>query len=140
MKKVLIDSSDIIDAKYKIVPPITGIYFLILNTDIVYVGQSTDVEFRVHSHRRRGEKVFDSFYCVSCDPEKLDILEAEYIVQFNPRYNTSPPSFKSPWRSLGALKNTLNIGLVQLKRYIKEKNIPDTNGWYNIDDFSEMIL
>lgn len=64
----------------------TGIYFLILNQEVVYVGQSVDVLGRISRHKREG-KEFDSYSYVLCSPENLNTLEAQYITAFMPWLN-----------------------------------------------------
>lgn len=64
----------------------TGIYFLILNQEVVYVGQSVDVLGRISRHKREG-KQFDSYSYILCAPEKLNTLEAQYITAFMPWLN-----------------------------------------------------
>lgn len=63
----------------------SGIYFLIKNSEIVYVGQSVDVYSRMACHRR--EKEFDRFHIIPCEKEHLLEIEAKYIAKFNPKLN-----------------------------------------------------
>lgn len=65
----------------------SGIYFLVLNARIVYVGQSMDVWQRVQQHRITGRR-FDSFAWVPCPLHDLDRLEAHCISKFVPEQNT----------------------------------------------------
>ena len=62
-----------------------GIYFLIKNDAIVYVGQSTNIFNRVGDHE--GVKDFDRFTYVECEKNDLTILETKYINNFKPKYN-----------------------------------------------------
>lgn len=65
-----------------------GVYFLIKNNEIVYVGQSTDIFSRISVHRKT--KDFDSYNYIlfpEVSDEKLNNLEAEYIGKFTPKYN-----------------------------------------------------
>lgn len=64
----------------------TGIYFLIFQQDVVYVGQSIDVLGRISRHKREG-KEFDSYSYILCQPEKLNELESAYIASFMPWLN-----------------------------------------------------
>jgi hypothetical protein len=66
----------------------TGIYFLILNNEVVYVGQSIDLLGRVSRHIRDGKR-FDSYAFLSAPKEKLDELERKYIRAFVPVDNIS---------------------------------------------------
>lgn len=65
-----------------------GIYFLILNNHVVYVGQSRhSIHARIKSHLR--EKTFDRYFILPCEPEDLDYLETKYIAEHTPVYNRS---------------------------------------------------
>lgn len=64
----------------------TGIYFLVLNREIVYIGQSVDILHRISRHRREGRE-FDSYSYLLCDQSKLDELEEKYIVALMPWQN-----------------------------------------------------
>jgi hypothetical protein len=74
-----------------------GIYFLIANDDIVYVGQSVNVHSRVAKHFALGLHVFDSYTYVLCSRRDLDALEAVYIQKFKPTLNCSYP-YKTVFR------------------------------------------
>lgn len=80
-----------------------GVYALIYQGKVVYVGQSTTVYARIARHRsdmkrrlRRSLRlndptfviVFDSVWVRICKPEHLDYLEVQYINQFKPEGNT----------------------------------------------------
>lgn len=64
----------------------SGVYFLISNGEVCYVGQSVDVLHRLARHRREG-RVFDSFNVITCDREAMDELESLYISAFMPPNN-----------------------------------------------------
>lgn len=67
----------------------TGIYFLIRDLEVVYVGQSaTDILGRIAKHRRDGRE-FDSFSYMRCDIEDIDAMEEKYILALMPRENYS---------------------------------------------------
>lgn len=63
-----------------------GIYFLIRDHEIRYVGQCSNLINRLDRHRRNGKK-FDSFSFIPCSPEHLDELESAYISLLMPREN-----------------------------------------------------
>lgn len=67
-------------------PTEPGIYFLVSNGEIVYVGQSVTPVRRLGDHSR--DKVFDSVAFVP-HPKgpKLNYLEHSYIRKFKPKYN-----------------------------------------------------
>lgn len=66
----------------------SGIYFLIKDKEVIYVGQSTDVFHRMARHRRDNRE-FDSFAYIQCEKDQLDDLEAKYIAAFVPPLNLS---------------------------------------------------
>lgn len=61
---------------------ISGIYFLFRKDKLVYVGQSTNVIARVHSHTVR----FDTYTYIEVDHE-IDFLEMAYITKYRPSEN-----------------------------------------------------
>jgi hypothetical protein len=62
----------------------SGVYFLINDDKIIYVGQSTNVYARITSHH---DKTFNSFAFIPCEPKVLDGLESLYIHIFRPPLN-----------------------------------------------------
>lgn len=61
-----------------------GVYFLIRQGEIVYVGQSRNVFYRVPQHTSR--KV-DRWAFVPCEPEDLNVVESLYIHLIRPEDN-----------------------------------------------------
>jgi excinuclease UvrABC nuclease subunit len=116
-----------------------GIYFLLQDDEIVYVGKSADTGFRVATHYNQGEKVFNGHAVVEIvDTEARDYWEVEYIVRFAPRYNASlPPSKK--WVTLAILQRMTGQSKPTLKRIIRNLNIKDTNGYYLAADFADLL-
>lgn len=71
-----------------------GVYFLIHQDEIVYVGKTTNLVRRYSTHRSEGRKIFDSFSYIelpSGDEEKLQYVETFYIWKFEPKYNQAIP-------------------------------------------------
>lgn len=62
-----------------------GVYFLVKDGRVVYVGQSTNIHMRLAKHL--ATKDFDSFHFVECDASILDEVEAAYIVSLDPPLN-----------------------------------------------------
>lgn len=81
-----------------------GIYFLMEDSEIVYVGQSTDVARRIIEHVKMG-KLFNKFYALDCSeyhPDGghinwLNEFEASYIAKFKPKLNKAFPPNTSFW-------------------------------------------
>jgi predicted DNA-binding transcriptional regulator AlpA len=65
--------------------PRTGIYFLLLDGEIVYVGQSIDVFARLAQHIK--EKTFDRWHWVPCPANQILSAERAYIRAFKPPLN-----------------------------------------------------
>lgn len=67
----------------------SGIYFLISATDeILYVGQSVDIETRVGIQRRKIE--FARWAWEPCSKADMDALERAYITALDPPQNCDP--------------------------------------------------
>ena len=66
--------------------PISGVYFLIKDQKVVYVGQSVNVYSRITQH---ANKKFEKFAVIPCAKESLDVLESLYIHLFKPELNGS---------------------------------------------------
>ena len=68
--------------------PMTFIYFLIYNEDVVYVGQTTRGLTRVYSHI--SDKQFNKIYIIEVEEDNLDYWEDFYIFKYKPIYNKVP--------------------------------------------------
>jgi hypothetical protein len=69
--------------------PMCGIYFLLLDNQIVYVGQTKNLHSRLTQHDRTKE--FDAYHFEPCRKEYLDRREAAYIEAMRPRLNNTKP-------------------------------------------------
>jgi len=76
-----------------------GVYFLICDRQIMYVGKSLDVLDRLSKHRRAG-RVFDSYSYISCSPADVGRLESLYINAFLPPWNGVTPPLEPSIRVL----------------------------------------
>lgn len=65
---------------------LSGIYFLIRNQRVVYVGQSVNVLRRISEHIKNGAR-FDSFTISLCKRNEMDRLETTYIRALFPDEN-----------------------------------------------------
>lgn len=65
-------------------PNSIGIYFLIENGVIVYVGKSENMLNRIAGHSEKG-RPFDRYFAIPCAKEILDELERAYISALRPR-------------------------------------------------------
>lgn len=64
-----------------------GVYFLIREEEIVYVGQSNNIHARISYHMQCTNKKFDSFSYINVPLERLNNVESHYIEKFEPEYN-----------------------------------------------------
>lgn len=89
-KKTFVDASasysseDIIKSSTSVIDT-SGVYFLIRDGVIVYVGQSKAVYSRIEKHRLT--KHFDRITVLECEEGDLLSLEANYIKKFKPILN-----------------------------------------------------
>lgn len=63
-----------------------GVYFLLDNNKIVYIGKSTNIISRIAEHAKKG-RTFSHYYAMPCSAEGLDDLEKEMIRRFMPEQN-----------------------------------------------------
>ena len=66
-------------------------YFLFQGDDLVYIGKSNDVEYRIGQHRSRNKITFDRVAIVPCAMSELTKLEARYIRKYTPFFNVALP-------------------------------------------------
>ena len=64
---------------------LSGVYFLIANDEVIYVGQSVNVYARLSQHA--SGKYFDRYAFIRCKPDILDKLESLYIHCLRPKLN-----------------------------------------------------
>lgn len=70
------------------VEPITAVYFLMRDYEVVYVGQTADLAARVKSHRKDKSKLFDAVRYIVVEIDQLDAVEKQLINTLNPRLNS----------------------------------------------------
>lgn len=114
------------------------IYFLIKDEKIVYVGQSTNGIYRIAAHS--SDKVFNGYFYKEYPTEKLNDIEAEYIVRFEPYYNNSMPT-NNIYKSIAYLKEIYNTDARTLKKFLKNNNIkPYFHGeYYSITEIDNAL-
>jgi len=66
--------------------PVIGVYFLIHENIITYIGKSTHIRRRVIQHQNDG-RVFNAYSFILCGVDELDIIEKLYIRLFDPKEN-----------------------------------------------------
>lgn len=68
-----------------------GVYLLLRDGLVVYVGQSANCHARIGRHFDERGKKFDAHHIIECKPKDLKKLEAQYIGKFVPQYNLLVP-------------------------------------------------
>jgi excinuclease UvrABC nuclease subunit len=111
----------IIERSCPIEPPTPGVYFLIYEGQIIYVGQSMDVCNRHIQHR--SEKRFDRLTYILCPVELLNDLEAAYIMLLKPPLNVMLPP-NTLYVSLDMIKNKYGVHLPIVKKFLKAIGSP----------------
>ena len=69
------------------IPPNCGVYFLIKDNNIQYVGKSVRLQSRIDNHYASGKIDFDRCVAIICDAADIGVLEAAYIRAFQPPAN-----------------------------------------------------
>lgn len=64
-----------------------AVYFLYHRGEVVYVGQTRTLRFRIDQHIADGVKTFDAIGFVRCPLDKLAKYESHYIRLLAPKYN-----------------------------------------------------
>lgn len=85
----LLRSDEILIASESCSSPKCGVYFLIHDGQIMYVGQSVNIDGRLGGHRLM-RRNFDRYHWIACAREELNALERAYIDAFLPPWNTDP--------------------------------------------------
>ena len=73
---------------------LVGVYFLISEAAIVYVGQTTDLESRIELHQWEGIKTFDRAMWIELPADDLSAYEGALIRAIGPKYNDTAPAFR----------------------------------------------
>ncbi len=99
-----------------------GIYYLLKDGVIVYIGQSKNMRKRIGSHLAQGEKDFDSYHTQKCPEEKLHHYETKAILRFRPAYNKTLPN-NSIYANIHTLRVDCQMTVGELSMIIKRHNI-----------------
>jgi len=96
----------------------SGIYYLIQDGVIVYVGQSKNIRKRIASHIVEGKKKFDSYSFFPAEKENLNQLELDEILEHNPIYNSCLLQ-NDIYKNADQIKEHFGLTGMQLKKVIK---------------------
>jgi|SRR6185312_1452060 len=75
--------------------PRIGVYLLLLDGQIVYVGSSLDVPKRIATHRTNG-RAFDKAYCIGTTLSERVVLERALIAAIQPTQNRYGVKTRTP--------------------------------------------
>lgn len=76
----------------------TFVYFLVLQGEVVYVGQTKQLFGRMTCHTLHMVTDFDHLFYLPVHPSRLDEVEAHFIKELKPKYNKSPGNIGRDWR------------------------------------------
>lgn len=121
-------------------PVIRGLYVLLRQGYIVYVGQSKDVHQRIMVHSREGKKDFNEYRVISRPFSNLDEAEALLIVALGfPQYNQTLPH--NPWwgsaSTIASEQNTYPSVVTSYASKHGLETVPGS-GYYHKADFEEL--
>jgi len=121
----------------------TGIYFLIRDGRVVYVGQSVDVWSRIAHHAGANRHIFDSYAFEPCSRDELNDLESEYIMALKPVGNMGAP-LSERYATLKMIKRLKGINQNTLKRFARMRGIEPVHQlsgtwYYRVADFAEVL-
>ena len=68
--------------------PLTGVYFMVKDDAIVYIGKSLDIQLRLLMHKGN-DRDYDRVWYIPCDAADLDDLEKAAILTLLPPLNKS---------------------------------------------------
>lgn len=83
--KNLLSEQDIVDASVRFQGE--GVYFLIKDNKIVYVGRSSNVAYRISKHASNSDMAFDRIHFIPATGIRQIRLEQLYIHKFKPENN-----------------------------------------------------
>jgi len=102
--------------------PIRGIYYLLQDNEIVYIGQAQDVVARIITHRHQGKKNFNHYSIHAIPNGDLTVIESNEIVRHRPKYNKYLPK-NSTYMNKHQLRVLLGLPTLEISRIIRNNNI-----------------
>ena len=102
---------------------LTGVYILIHNEEVVYVGQALNIYARIHTHIAEGKKIFNTVKYIECAKEELDVKEYFTIRRFLPKYNIKHNDFNTMRLRHKQIASIDNGADLSIKEYIRRNNL-----------------
>lgn len=115
----MLNKNEILD-KSKNNLSLIGIYFLIKNNKIVYVGQSVNIFKRIADHIRSEKMDFDSYSFENYPKKNLNLIEAEYIIKFEPKLNSYMLPKNSKYAPINSTRKKYDLKAKAAERIIKK--------------------
>jgi len=117
----------------------SGIYFLIKDDIIVYVGQTRNSESRIYSHFNDASKDFDSYSFIPYNEDELNDMEAYYVATLNTKYNMTMPQ-NNIFKSVPQLKTIFGKGALDIRKAIKKARAKIYfDSYYIVSDVAKYI-
>ncbi len=117
--------------------PKIGIYFLFKNNQLVYIGQSIDIELRIRNHYK--EKDFDTYSYVLCLIEELNDVEKKYIQKYTPILNKRLNTNAKKERSKLPYLIVYNKEIKRMRKYYSIFDIKKKYQHLNIDELDNVF-
>lgn len=84
-KQSLLNAGDVINQAQPAI--FGGVYFLVNQGVVAYVGRSTNIFYRISQHVERKRIAFNSYHVIAADGLEQERLEQVYIGKLKPEYN-----------------------------------------------------
>lgn len=78
----------------------SGIYFLLKDEIVVYVGKANMIASRICDHYKNATKDFDDFKFINCEAKYLDLLESYFIYKYIPLFNKQLGKYNKVWQRI----------------------------------------
>ena len=117
-----------------------GIYALVANGKVVYIGKAKAMLVRICTHRSNARRkvpawmpasakgiVFDEVHIQPCHPDEVDDLEHALINRYKPRYNvllkhTGNPRLRAPLEIVSASGGVVRLGgPIPVRQYVERR-------------------
>jgi len=95
-----------------------GVYFLYMDDELVYIGQSKNIPNRITNHLQENSKNFNSYKTIIVDEsQELTPIEDFYIRKYKPKYNKAN-AIEAPYQ-----KSTKKPQILKYSTYYKSPKI-----------------
>lgn len=111
-----------------------GVYLLWRGDEVVYVGQSVNIQQRIGVHLANPKKDFDAITYAIVESGDLNEIEAELIVKFNPCLNNELPR-NNKYVTKSHVKKHWGLGGWDLRKILKGVN-PVWRDYYLASDIA----